>query len=101
MKVLCTAELPPEPFNSLVRAGKAGELIQKILGEIQPEHVYFTELDGCRSAIMILNMESASEIPKIAEPFFLNFEADVKFRIVMTPEDLAKSGLDELGTKWG
>ena len=101
MKVLVTAELPPEPFNSLVRAGKAGELIQKILGEIQPEHVYFTELDGCRSTIMIVNMDSASEIPKIAEPFFLNFEADVRFRIVMTPEDLGKSGLDELGTKWG
>jgi hypothetical protein len=101
MKVLVTAELPPEPFNSLVREGQAGEIIQKIMGDLKPEHVYFTEFEGCRSCFMVIDMQSASEIPKYAEPFFLNFEAEVRFRIAMTPEDLGSANLDALGQKWG
>jgi hypothetical protein len=34
--------------------------------------------------------------------FMRNFlyEADCEFRIAMSPEDLGKAGLDELGKKW-
>jgi hypothetical protein len=46
-------------------------------------------------------MEDASRIPSLAEPFYLAFDADVRFHIVMSPEDLEKAGLDELGKKWG
>jgi len=35
----------------------------------------------------------------ISSPFFLNFNADCEFRIAMSPEDLGKAGLDELGKK--
>jgi hypothetical protein len=42
-----------------------------------------------------------SDVPALAEPFFLNFQADCKFRILMTPEDLQTAGLNELGKKWG
>jgi hypothetical protein len=31
----------------------------------------------------------------------LNFNADCRFRIVMSPEELSKAGLAELGEKWG
>jgi hypothetical protein len=30
----------------------------------------------------------------------LNFQANCKFRIVMSPEDRQKAGLAELGKKW-
>jgi len=30
----------------------------------------------------------------------LTFNANVQFRIVMTPDDLKRAGLDELGKKW-
>jgi hypothetical protein len=39
-------------------------------------------------------------VPSFAEPFFLNFNADCRFRIVMSPEDLGRAGLEELGKKW-
>ena len=35
-----------------------------------------------------------------AEPFFLLFNADVEFLPTLTPDDLQKAGLDELGRKW-
>jgi hypothetical protein len=46
-------------------------------------------------------MESAAQVPALAEPWFLHFQADCKFRIVMSPEDLQRAGLQELGKKWG
>lgn len=62
--------------------------------------VYFTERDGQRGAIMIANLDDPSKIPTFAEPWFLTFNADVELRVAMTPEDLARAGLDALGKKW-
>ena len=49
---------------------------------------------------MIANLDDPSKIPTFAEPWFLTFNADCELHVVMTPADLAKSGLDELGKKW-
>jgi hypothetical protein len=46
-----------------------------------------------------VDVPDSSRIPALAEPFFVRFDANVKFRICMTPEDLARSGLDEIGRK--
>ena len=47
-----------------------------------------------------MDVADPSKIPMLAEPWFLTFNADVKFRIAMTVEDLKNSGLDSLGKKW-
>ncbi len=101
MRMLLTVRMPHEPFNSLVRARKAGKIMNKILKEIKPEAVYFTEQNGMRTAVIIIDVAEPSRVPSFAEPFFLNFNADCEFRIVMSPEDLSKAGLEELGKKWG
>ena len=98
--MLLTVEMPHEPFNSLVRKGKAGEILRRILEDIQPEAVYFTEQDGTRGAVLIIDVKEPSRVPSFAEPFFLNFNADCRFRIAMSQEDLAGAGLEELGKKW-
>jgi hypothetical protein len=100
MKMLLTAEFPHEPFNTLVRTGKAGEVIARILETITPEAAYFTEQDGKRGGIFVIDVQESSDVPAFAEPFFLNFQADCKFRIAMSPDDLQKAGLQELGKKW-
>jgi hypothetical protein len=100
MKMLLTVEFPPEPFNSLVRNGKVGEIIERILQSINPETAYFTEQDGKRGGIFVVDVKTPSDVPLFAEPFFLNFEAACRFRILMSPEDLQRAGLDELGKKW-
>ena len=45
-------------------------------------------------------MEDVSEVPRLAEPWFLTFNANVEFSVAMTPDDLEKAGLAELGQKW-
>jgi len=37
MKMLLTVAFPLEPFNSLVRSGKVGEIIGRILETIKPK----------------------------------------------------------------
>lgn len=100
MKMLVSAILPIEPFNSLVRSGKAGEILGRIIDDIKPESIYFTELEGNRAAVMIVEVSDASQIPAIAEPWFLNFEASCEFRIAMTPDDLMRADLVKLAAKW-
>ena len=100
MRIMLTASFPHEPFNSLVRENKVGQIIKKILDDLKPEAVYFTEQHGMRSAVLVINITEPSQVPKFAEPFFLNFNADCRFRIAMTPEDLGNAGLDDLGKKW-
>jgi hypothetical protein len=50
---------------------------------------------------MIVDVSDPSKIPALAEPLFLTFNSSVEFRVVMTPDDLQKAGLDEVGKKWG
>ena len=101
MRMLLNLTFPHEPFNTAVRKGTAGETIDKILKASKPEAVYFTEQDGHRGAVLIVDVDSPAQVPALAEPWFLHFHADCKFRIVMTPEDLQRAGLAELGKKWG
>ena len=75
--------------------------METILDAIKPEAVYFTEMNGQRTAVMIVELEKPSGIPALAEPWFLTFNADVEFHVVMSPEDLKEAGLDGLGKKWG
>ncbi len=101
MRMLMTVKFPQEPFNSSVRDGSAGTKIKRILDEIKPEAVYFSEFYGNRGAILVVNLGDASEIPALSEPWFLTFDAEVEFRIAMTPEDLARAGLETQGKRWG
>lgn len=100
MRMLINVKLPHKEFNAYVKDGSIGMKIKQILDDIKPEAVYFTEYFGNRTVVMIADVAEPSSVPKIAEPWFLLFNADVKFHVVMKPEDLEKAGLDKLGKKW-
>ncbi|MCH8109882.1 MAG: panthothenate synthetase [Chloroflexi bacterium] len=101
MRMIIDVNLRIEPFNTLVRNGTVGQKIQQILEDLKPEAAYFSERNGKRGGIFIVDVSEPSQVPAIAEPFFLTFDATVEFRVAMTPEDLGAAGLDALGKKWG
>ena len=75
--------------------------MKKILDDIKPEAAYFGEREGKRGGVLIVDAAKASDVPRLAEPWFLSFNAEVEFRVAMTPEDLAQADLGALGKKWG
>ena len=82
--------MPVESGN--LQASKGFDALQKILAEQKPEAVYFLAEGGKRTALMFKKMNDASEIPGIAEPWFLALNASIEVSPVMTPEDLMKAG---------
>jgi len=101
MKMLLDITLPHRPFNAAVKDGTAGSKLNRILEATKPEAVYFTEQNGQRGAVLIVDLPDASKLPALVEPWMLIFQADIKLRLAMTPDDLKRAGLDELGKKWG
>jgi hypothetical protein len=92
MRFLLKVTIPVESGNAAAKAGKLGATIQNILADLKPEAVYFTDNEGKRSGFIFFEMQDASQIPAIAEPWMLAFNASVEIHPVMIPDDLAKAG---------
>jgi hypothetical protein len=92
MRFLLKFNIPVKDGNAAAKAGKLGSTIQAILADLKPEAVYFTDDKGQRSAFIFLDMQDASQIPAIVEPWLLAFSASVEIHPVMIPADLAKAG---------
>jgi hypothetical protein len=93
MRMLLRVSIPVEAGNAAAKAGTLGSTMEKILGDLKPEAVYFfADDDGNRSGSIVFDLQDASQIPAIAEPWFLAFKAKVSIRPIMTPQDLAKAG---------
>jgi len=101
MRMIMEVRLPLEPFNAAVRNGTAGQIMKQILDDAKPEAAYFSEREGKRGGILIVDLAKPSDVPRLAEPWFLKFNASVEFRVCMKPEDLGQADLEGLGKKWG
>ena len=92
MRFLMKVNIPVESGNAAARSGKLGTTIQSILAELKPEAAYFAADKGQRTGFIVLEMQDASQIPAIAEPWFLALNASIEIHPVMVPEDLARAG---------
>ena len=103
MRFLVKVNIPVEAGNGAAKAGKLGTTIQSIMADLKPEAVYFTDDNGQRTAFLFLEMQDASLIPAIAEPWFLAFNASIEIHPVMVPDDLAKAGgaIEQAVKKYG
>jgi hypothetical protein len=98
MKFIVEASFPHEPFNSFVRDGSIGGKIGETIQAINPEVIYFTDSGVGRGALMIVDLEDASQAPHVTEPLMLTFNASVHYRVAMAPEELASAGLEKYAT---
>jgi hypothetical protein len=101
MRMIMQVSFPTDVFNAAVKDGSANTKMQKILGKLKPEAAYFAEFNGVRTGILVVELANASDIPALAEPWFLTFNAKLELHPAMTPEDLGKANLDSLGKEWG
>ena len=100
MRMLMKVNIPVEAGNKAAREGTLGKTIQQILQAIRPEAAYFVAENGQRCGFLVVNLDTASKIPALAEPWFLAFNAAVELHPLMTPEDLQQASPDiELSAK--
>jgi hypothetical protein len=94
MRFLIKVSIPIEAGNKAIRDGTLAKTIGRALDEVKPEAVYFTAIDGQRTAFIVADMKDAHQMVFVAEPWFLAFNASVELHPVMTPEDLQRAGPD-------
>jgi len=91
MRFLLKVNMCVKAGNDAAKAGTLGATVAAILADLKPEAAYFTDTNGQRTAFIFLEMQDASQIPAIAEPWFLAFDAGIELHPVMLPEDLARA----------
>jgi hypothetical protein len=91
--MLLRVSIPVKAGNAAAKDGTLGPTIEGILADLKPEAAYFFADDsGQRSGSIVFDMKDPSQIPAVAEPWFLAFNAQVSLRPIMNPQDLAKAG---------
>jgi hypothetical protein len=92
MRMMMQISIPVEAGNNAARTGGFGPRFQKLLENLKPEAAYFTAGSrGERGGFIVFDLTDTSQIPGIAEPFFLAYNARVTFTPVMNAQDLANA----------
>jgi hypothetical protein len=91
MRCLLKAQLPVDAGNAAISDGTLPKTIESILAELKPEAAYFAEDAGKRTAFIFFDLKDTSQIPAVAEPWFLAFNAHVELHPAMNLEDLKKA----------
>lgn len=92
MRMFMKISIPVEVGNRLIADGSLPQTIQAILEEQKPEAAYFVAENGMRTGYIVLDLKSTADMPGIAEPWFLAFNASIEAKPAMTVQDLAAAG---------
>ena len=93
MRMMMQMTIPVEAGNEAAKTGAFGPPFQKLLEALKPEAAYFgAGASGERGGFVVFDLKDTSQIPAIAEPFFLAYNAKLTFFPVMNAQDLAKAG---------
>lgn len=94
MRMLLKVQMDVEAGNRAIRDGSWGQVMERMMPMLQPEAAYFTAQDGKRTGLIFFDLKDPTQIPAIAEPFFMAVNASVDLTPVMTPDEV-RAGIAE------
>jgi hypothetical protein len=99
MRTLLKISIPVEQGNKTIIDGTLPQILQNVLGRIQPEAAYFMTMNGKRTGLIVFDLADPSQIPAIGEPLFQGLNAEIEFAPVMNQQDLMKglSSMEPMG----
>jgi hypothetical protein len=102
MRFLMKVSIPVDAGNQAVKSGTLSRTIESILADLKPENAYFLDDNGKRTGFLFFDMKDSSQIPAVAEPWFLSLNATVEIHPAMNIEDLKRAApyLEEAGRKY-
>jgi hypothetical protein len=92
--MLMTVQMDVEAGNRSIRDGSFPQALERVMQDLQPEAAYFTARDGKRTGYIVFDLKEPSDIPSVAEPFFMSVNASIEMAPAMTPEDV-RLGLEK------
>jgi hypothetical protein len=92
MRMLMKVQMPTSTGNDAIKSGELPRIIGTAIETLNAEASYFTAEGGMRTALIFFEMETSSDIPSAAEPFFLGLGANITLSPVMNLDEL-RSGV--------
>lgn len=95
MRTMLRVSIAAEAGNKAIKDGSLPKIMEGFMQRHKPESAYFFAEAGKRTAQFVFDLSDPSDIPSIAEPFFMGLNAEISATPVMNGDDLRK-GLEKL-----
>jgi hypothetical protein len=91
MRVIVRAMIPANAGNKMVKDPNMIKNLENYIQKFNCEAAYFTEMNGLRTMVFVLDLSSPDMIPSVAEPLFQEHDANVEIHPAMNLDDLKKA----------
>ena len=88
MRTMLRVAMPVEKGNQAIQNGTLPRVMMSAIQELKPEAAYFYPENGKRACLMVFDMKDPSQIPLVAERFFVELNAEVTLTPVMNVDEL-------------
>lgn len=95
MRMMMKVKMDTEAGSRAIEDGSMPRLLQETMERLQPEAAFFGPEGGVRTAFIVFNLKSPSDLPSISEPLFRGAKAKIEMFPVMDRDDLQK-GLQQI-----
>jgi len=90
MKFMLRLHFPAEHGNKMLQDPNFQKSLEGVLNQVKPEAAYFCPIEGERGMYLVVNLQSADMIVKIAEPLWMALNCKMDLTPVMELSDLKK-----------
>ena len=68
MRMMMKVQMDTQAASQAVADGSLPQLMQDMMGRLQPESAYFGPEDGVRTAFIVFDLQDPSQLPRLRSP---------------------------------